>query len=187
MKVITAIEEYTKQENDICVFLAGGITNCPEWQDEVIEGLKNIDPNKYRISFDDLVIFNPRRKNFPIHDPNASEEQIKWEFRMLEQCDIFSMYFSGGESDQPICMYELGRNIVRIQNKFPASWDKRIVVTSSPNYRRYKDVIIQTTLATNNILSEENITGNLAEHIERIALAYCFEFVRGAISDGIVS
>ena len=85
MKVITAIEEYKRKNNDIFVFLAGGITNCQEWQNKIINILKNEDDN--------LIIFNPRRKNFPINDPTASFEQIKWEFNYLEQCDIFSMYF----------------------------------------------------------------------------------------------
>ena len=39
MKVITAVESYVPSEKDICVFLAGGITNCPNWQNEVIEEL----------------------------------------------------------------------------------------------------------------------------------------------------
>ena len=37
MRVITAPEKYRKKSNDITVFLAGGITNCWEWQDKVIE------------------------------------------------------------------------------------------------------------------------------------------------------
>jgi hypothetical protein len=48
--------------------LAGGITGCPDWQSKLINLLRN----------EDIVIFNLRRKNFPIHDPTAVEEQIKW-------------------------------------------------------------------------------------------------------------
>ena len=114
MKVITAVESYVPSEKDICVFLAGGITNCPNWQNEVIEELRKFKDT------DSLVVFNPRRDNFPIHDTNASQEQIAWEFKWLERMDIFSMYFSGSESDQPICMYELGRNILtRYKQEFP--------------------------------------------------------------------
>ena len=94
------------------------------------------------------MIFNPRRENFPIGDKNAAYEQIQWEFDQLEKCDIFSMYFCAGESDQPICMYELGRNILRMQNKFPADWQERIIISVEDGYKRKQDVLIQTELAT---------------------------------------
>lgn len=142
MRVITAIEDYQLKDGEVSVFLAGGITNCFEWQDEVIDILRK------REYTDKLVIFNPRRKNFPIGDPTASHDQITWEFKQLEKMDIFSMYFCGGISDQPICMYELGRNIVRMQNRFPADWEERIIVSVEDNYKRKDDVFIQTDLAT---------------------------------------
>lgn len=151
MKVITAVEEYSKQPDDVTVFLAGGITNCPEWQNGVIEILREFD-SLPEYDLDNVVIFNPRRENFPIHDKNASFEQIKWEFNKLELADIFSMYFCDADSDQPICMYELGRNIVRIQNKFPDTWTDRIIITCNTNYRRDTDVFTQTNFATSNII-----------------------------------
>ena len=63
------------------------------------------------------------------------------------------MYFCSGESDQPICMYELGRNILRMQMRFPSDWEKRIVISVEDGYKRKQDVIIQTDLATNNKLN----------------------------------
>lgn len=161
MRVITAPEKYIRQPNDITVFLAGGITNCWEWQDKVIELLE-------KENLDNLVIFNPRRKDFSINDLNATYEQIKWEFDMLEQCDIFSMYFCAGESDQPICMYELGRNICRMQMRFPTDWSMRLIITSEYNYKRAKDVSIQTMLATDCI----TINSNIAQHIDNIIEVY---------------
>ena len=146
MRVVTAPEEYVMQPGEISVFLAGGITNCPNWQKEVID----IIANKYTINAMDIVIFNPRRDNFPIGDKTAAYKQIQWEFDALERCDIFSMYFSSGESDQPICMYELGRNIMRMQMRFPGDWEERIVISVEDGYRRKQDVLIQTELATNN-------------------------------------
>lgn len=158
MKVITAVENYNKQENDIFCFLAGGITNCQEWQDRVIELLSDVDNN--------LVVFNPRRKNFPINDPNASLEQIQWEFDKLEQCDIFSMYFDGPtKSDQPICFYELGRNIERMKQKFRYSWMNRLVISCNSNFKRFNDVLIQTKLAIaeTNTLFHINESDNFKE------------------------
>ena len=143
MKVITAPELYIPQDYHVSCFLAGGITNCPDWQSEAIKQL-------YGFTFGSLdpVIFNPRRENFPIWDKSAAYAQIEWEYQMLEKCDVFSMYFSSGESDQPICMYELGRNIVRMQMRFPIDWEKRIVIDIEDGYRRKKDVIYQTLMAT---------------------------------------
>ena len=167
MRVITAPEKYIRQPNDITVFLAGGIANCWEWQDKVIEILQN----EKEINLDNLVIFNPRRKDFPINNPNASEEQIKWEFNMLEQCDIFSMYFCAGESDQPICMYELGRNICRMQMRFPKpdDWLNRIIITIEDGYKRKQDVFIQTALATNIIYT---IYKDTEDHANEIINSY---------------
>ena len=145
LKVVTAPEIVEFTPNSIKVFLACGIQKCPMWQDMVIENFKVVEME----SDVDLYLINPRRKNFPINDPSAAEEQIRWEFEMLEKCDIFSMYFANTlESDQPICFYELGRNIERMKHRFPEDWFYRIVVTCELGFRRWKDVDIQTSLAT---------------------------------------
>lgn len=170
MRVITAPEFYIPQEHDITVFLAGGITNCPDWQSKVIKDL-NVD-NSY---LESLVIFNPRRENFPIWDKSAAYAQIEWEYQMLERCNIFSMYFSSGESDQPICMYELGRNILRMQMRFPADWQDRIVISVEDGYIRTQDVLVQTELATQNqIFVNTQISPRvcLADHVDNIARAF---------------
>ena len=164
MQVIVAVSEYTPQENDVLCFLGGGITNCWEWQNAVIEEL-----GKYNI--DNLVIFNPRRADFPIHDPNASNEQISWEFKWLEACDIFSMYFcQSEESNQPICLYELGRNLIKMENKFPEDFVDRIVITSEEGYSRIQDVQIQSKLA----LGKDIMTKrpNAKSHAEMIVASY---------------
>ena len=101
------------------VFLAGGISNCTDWQSEVIKYLDK----------EDITIFNPRRKNFDITDLSATTQQIKWEFNRLEKMDIFSMYFCESKSDQPICMYELGRYVERMRVRFPLDWEERIIIS----------------------------------------------------------
>ena len=102
---------------------------------------------QYPGKLDNLVVFNPRRENFPIDDPNAAYEQIAWEFNWLQKMDVFTMYFSEGDSDQPICLYELGRNIMTMMQRFPNDYAERIVVSYDKNYRRAQDVKIQTDLA----------------------------------------
>lgn len=142
----------------ISVFIAGGITNCENWQEKVISELK----------FEDITVFNPRRSSFDITDKNASVIQIAWEYDYLEQMDVFSMYFCNGESDQPICMYELGRNILRMQNRFPNDWEKRIVVSVESGYKRKQDVITQLSLCAKRLFVESNATPELhAQYIKQ--------------------
>ena len=43
MRIIEAPEEYIENDGDIKVFLAGGISNCRDWQREVIGALRTID------------------------------------------------------------------------------------------------------------------------------------------------
>ena len=118
-----------KNNGNVKLFLAGGITNCPDWQKEVIEELKIID---------NLTIYNPRRANFPIGDPDAAEQQITWEFNQLRDADIVIFWFSRG-SLNPIVLYELGM--------WGNSNERPILIGIDPEYERKQDVVIQTTLA----------------------------------------
>lgn len=167
MRIITAPEAIEKKDNEKYVFLAGGITNCPDWQKDVIEYLESLTSESEYLenltfaesdNLDNLVVLNPRRENFPINDPSAANKQIEWEFDALEKADIFSMYFCSGKSDQPICMYELGRNILRMQMKYPSDWEHRIIISVEEGYSRKTDVLIQTKLATDNKIKVNTIT-----------------------------
>ena len=128
-KVIEAPNKYTLKKNEISVFLAGGITNCPDWQKDLIELLKDTP---------DLVMFNPRRANFPIKDPNAAEEQISWEYDSLKEVDNLIFWFSRG-SLNPIVLYELGI--------WGNSGDRPLFIGMDKEYERQQDVLIQTKLA----------------------------------------
>ena len=177
MKVFTAIDTVKKPENSISCFLAGGITNCDEWQDKVIDHLMSIDDSmiKWRdVDFPELVIINPRRKNFPIGDPNAANEQITWEYNALSDptLDIFSMYFCAGTSDQPICMYELGRYTTMFYNRYSNDIKNHIVVSVEDGYKRQQDVNIQLGLIPE--LSNVKVInwGNAEDHAFAIYTAY---------------
>ncbi len=148
IEIITAPEHKYLYPSAVKVFLAGGIQKCPEWQKVIIGNLyDDHDLNADVFLNKDLVIINPRRTDW-LNEPDAAQKQIEWEFDMIEHCDIFTMYFSGGESDQPICMYELGRNLERMKQRFPNDWWERIIITCDANYKRVSDVAIQTALAT---------------------------------------
>jgi hypothetical protein len=85
-----------------------------------------------------LTLFNPRRENFPIDIPEESERQIVWEHTMLEAADLIVFWFSRG-SDNPIVFYELGKYIRS---------NKNILIGLDPEFKRHRDVIYQTILAT---------------------------------------
>lgn len=148
------------------VFLAGGITDCPDWQSEVIKYLEKYDLNT-RIR---LKVYNPRRKNFDIHKDSA-EEQIKWEYDMINRSDIFSMYFCNSDSVQPICMYELGVRIGRIAGRgFDHSKGYRTIISIEDGYKRADDVIIQVGLALPDM--KINLHATPASHAQLIIEEY---------------
>jgi hypothetical protein len=124
MNYIESPTEYQGKEKSL--FLAGGITNCPDWQAELTDLLKN----------EDIVLLNPRRANFPIHNPNAAHQQIEWEYRHLRKADAISFWFPK-ETMCPIVLYELGAHSMT---------DKPLFVGVHPEYARRQDVEIQTRL-----------------------------------------
>lgn len=114
------------------LFLAGGITGCPDWQAQVTEAL--LDPTE-----EHGTILNPRQKDFPIEDPNAARDQIEWEYRNLAAADLILFWFPE-EQIQPIALFELGRwSAPRTSTP--------IVVGAHPNYPRRQDIEIQLELA----------------------------------------
>lgn len=121
------------------VFLAGGITDCDDWQAAVVRRLADLD----------AVLLNPRRANFPIHDPDAALEQITWEFQALRQAEIVLFWFDQGPSVQPIALYELGRHA--------ADLDKTLVIGRHPKYLRRQDVDIQLDLARPGLKIHDNL------------------------------
>jgi hypothetical protein len=128
MKYIEA-PDVVKDDKDKLVFLAGGITDCPDWQAEIVE--------LFRQRGTSLALMNPRRANFPIHDPKAAEKQIKWEHDHLAKAHAILFWFPK-ETLCPIVLYELG------------AWsmmDKPIFVGVEKEYKRRQDVEIQTKLA----------------------------------------
>lgn len=108
------------------LFIAGGISNCSDWQSVVI--------NRYADSAH-LTIYNPRRKDYV---KELEVEQICWEFKHLQDADIIIFWFAK-ETVCPISLYELG--------KWGNATNKKVVIGVDPEYSRKNDVIIQTSLA----------------------------------------
>lgn len=110
------------------VYLAGGITRCPDWQSEAVSLLDGVP----------AVVLNPRRESFDVADPSATERQIRWEHAHLQRADVVLFWFSEGPSPQPIALYELGAM---------AAVGRRIVVGVHPAYSRRADVRLQMELS----------------------------------------
>ena len=126
------------------VFLAGGITGCPDWQTDIVKSL--IETN--------LTILNPRRVNFPIGDTDATFDQIQWEHQALRAAHNILFWFPC-ETICPIVLYELG------------AWsmtDKPIFVGVHRDYKRRQDVEIQTGL----VRPDVKIVYDLAELAELV-------------------
>jgi len=129
---------YTKPEGYKSLFLAGGITGCPDWQSYMIEALKD-----YKV-----LIYNPRRTIFPMNDPSAAEEQIRWEFERLRDADMALFWFSKG-SDNPIVLFEYGRHGFNV--------NRPIFLGIDPEYKRKQDVIVQTRLEKGTCTRHDNL------------------------------
>lgn len=128
------------------LFMAGGITGCPDWQAEMRAMLE--------IGGFPGTLLNPRRANFDVRDPAAGPAQIAWEARMLREADAISFWFPC-ETLCPITLYELGA--------WTAS-DKPIFVGTHPEYARRFDVIEQTRLRRPGVEVVDSLPA-LAAHI----------------------
>lgn len=129
-------EEYSVRcKNSIKIFVAGGITNCPDWQSEFYQLLLEKD---HSLKNKNITLYNPRRESFDVSNPTEAEIQICWEHKHLSEADIIVMWFSSG-SLNPIVLYELGRYITG-PGKFEA------VIGIDPEYTRKFDVETQVRL-----------------------------------------
>src|SRR5436190_14265698 len=79
------------------VFLAGGISDAQNWQAELVEQLRGLH----------VVILNPRRRQFPAGDSDASRKQIAWEHRHLRTASLVAFWFPP-QTLCPIALFELG-------------------------------------------------------------------------------
>lgn len=140
------------------VFMAGGITNCPDWQSELYENLKDLE----------CVFFNPRRDDFDLTDSSMSEKQIEWEYRHLGLCDNVLFWFPK-ESVCPITLYELGvqLGLNYVQRAYGRTSNK-IFVGCDPKYTRKFDLEKQISLMDNNIelvYSLDDLVIQIKEHV----------------------
>lgn len=142
MSYVEAPQEYTGAPP--ALFLAGGITDCPDWQADARRHLAHVP----------AALLNPRRAAFPIDDPDAAEGQIDWEFRHLRRADVVLFWFPAGAALQPIALYELGVH---------AATGKPVAVGAEPGYPRRLDVVLQLGHLRPTVRVWDSLTGTCAE------------------------
>lgn len=114
------------------VFLAGGITGCPDWQSDLIPEIECDDAP--------FILANPRRAHWDMSID--SRDQITWEHAWLERADIVSFWFPQ-ETPCPITLYGLADVTRRVM----ADGDNLdMVVGAHPEYQRLFDIEFQTQL-----------------------------------------
>lgn len=124
MRLITCPEQLNTLLPGKSVFLAGGITGCPDWQTDI---------TKYIAMYSEeanINLVNPRRSNFDITNINMSKEQIEWEHRHLLLTDLKLFWFPK-ETLCPITLFELA---------YCAQRGDDVVVGIEKGYQRDLDV-----------------------------------------------
>lgn len=129
------------------LFMAGGITGCPDWQQQLRRLLFGVQG---------FVLLNPRQANFPIDDPHAAPAQIRWEFDHFRMASAALFWFPK-ETLCPIVLYELGGWTVRLSTMW---------IGVHPQYQRRQDVEIQTRLARPSVKIACSLS-ELADQIKR--------------------
>lgn len=128
--------EVLSKFNERSLFIAGGITGCSNWQEELIYELKELP----------IIIYNPRRDDFDVKNKSESIRQIEWEHRKLMDSDVVSIWFAE-ETIQPIVLFELGKML---------GLGKKIIVGVDKHYVRKDDVIIQVALMNYGVQINKN-------------------------------
>jgi len=137
---------YKKDYREKSVFLAGGISNCPNWQ-------RTAFINLGMSNFENLVLINPRRKSFDVSDHTASVKQIEWEYHHLKAADAILFWFPC-ETLCPITLFEYGKWLTK---------DKPLFVGCDVKYARMQDLIIQTKMEKPSLRVHENLLSLLSD------------------------
>lgn len=135
------------------LFLAGGITGCPDWQADLVKLLDGVD----------ATIFNPRRPDFPMGDKEAGRIQVEWEFQHLRRADFISFWFCE-ETIQPIALFELGA--------WSMVQSSKLFVGTHPNYERRFDIVTQLKLVRPDIVLVPQKLEDLASFLREAIRAW---------------
>lgn len=138
MNLIECPNTANLSKEDVRVFLGGGISNCPDWQAEMIGRFVDMDSK--------FTLMNPRRASFDVSSVADSDFQIEWEYFHLSAADAVIFWFPYNTLC-PITLYELGVH---------AAMDTTIFVGCHPAYPRKFDVEKQLSLIRPDVTVHDN-------------------------------
>jgi len=140
--------EVLKDDSNIRVFLAGGITGCQDWQAIISNNLK---------VYDNVTVINPRRKTFDLSNKDMEDvKQISWEHQALLCSDIIPFWFCK-ETLCPITLFELGK-MLGLNTSYGGDDRYKISIGIEEGYTRVNDVILQS-----NLMQHTRITKNFED------------------------
>lgn len=148
MKVYTAPEALPAR---LSLFIAGGISDCPDWQADVLTGIQQLP--------DSVTIANPRREIYS--ETENAIKQIEWEHQALKTSETVSFWFPE-ETLCPITLYELGVISERRETN--------LIVGVHPNYKRRLDIETQMRLTRPEIeivYSIQDLTEKIVNHYQK--------------------
>lgn len=120
------------------LFLAGGITGCPDWQRSAERLLRN-SPG---------ILLNPRREQWPdCPEDDLERTQVQWEHEYLMSADAHAFFFPP-DTFCPITLFELGKILIR---------QKPLFVAIDPGYKKRKNVVIQLSIVRPEVKIVPNI------------------------------
>lgn len=144
MQHIEAPNTYPSQAD---LFLGGGITNCPDWQADVVKMLEKTD----------IIVLNPRRSTAFTGD--IADEQIRWEYAALRSAKTVLFWFPK-ETLCPITLFELG--------VFSQKESTRLIVGTHPDYARRFDVQVQMELSRPEVKVHDNIEDMVGDYLSAL-------------------
>ncbi|HET8686045.1 MAG TPA: nucleoside 2-deoxyribosyltransferase domain-containing protein [Methanosarcina sp.] len=119
------------QDYETSIFMAGGITGCPDWQKEILQKIEGTPV------VSNYVYYNPRRSSFDTSRKEDSQYQIEWEYKYLRNA-AYTYFWFPKEGKCMITLLELGMALVSY---------RMIRVGCHPEYERAFDVYHQVRLA----------------------------------------
>lgn len=132
------------------IFLAGGISGCPDWQTRAYELMDHTG----------LTIVNPRRPEGLETIGREAKRQIAWERLALDKARVTLFWFPAGESPCPIALFELGMALGR---------GKPVAIGAENGYPRLFDVVTQVKLHDRDLVVHPTLlaTTTQAVHLAR--------------------
>lgn len=127
------------------IYLAGGISGCPDWQSRAAESLRHLP----------ISVLNPRQARYPGGDP-AFRAQVRWEYHHIRRADVLLFWFPAA-SLQPIVWYELGAVV---------GTESHICVGADPAYARRLDLEVQLLLARPRLRLNSDLDATINEAID---------------------